>query len=109
MVTKLDVATRALRHARITAHDEAATAEAVDTAYVILDGIIAEIGAAVTWTSATIPDNVYIPLANWLSAELSPTFGKDPSARAREKLRFFAVIKPDDRTDTYVDYDTLYY
>lgn len=95
MKTRLDVVTRALRHAGIVAHDEVPGADAAANAGDVLDTLLAEANVGVS--SASVPDVSFVALANWLAAEIGPTFAQSDARRAREKLRFMATIVTDDR------------
>lgn len=97
------VALRALRMIGVAASDEPATADQMQAAIQVLNALFAELRAEAvpTWDVATgTPDEAFMPLANWLAAELAGEYmSAAPMTRARAKLRLLAVVRPDDRTD----------
>lgn len=95
MKTKNDVVTRALRHMGALAHDEIPEADAAANAGDVLDALLSEANVGIS--SASVPDVSFVALANWLAAEIGPTFAVSDARRAREKLRFMATIVTDDR------------
>ena len=105
-----EVALRALRMIGVTASDEPATADQMQTALTTLNAIFMELRkeAQPTWDVATgTPDESMMPLANWLAAEIAGEYALTaPMSRARAKLRLLAVIRPDDRVeDAYRPHD----
>jgi len=95
--TRVETAQRALRMLGVVASDEPPTDDQMQTALDILDSIWAEAmqQARATWDIATgIPPEAFVPLANWLAAELAGEYAvASPMSRGSAKLRLLAVIR----------------
>lgn len=100
MKTRLDVLNRAMRRLGIKAEDEALTADQLANVGEVFDSLVDELAEEVTftWTSASVPDEAFIPLANWLAAEVGPDYGVPGGSTGIAKLRVLSVLRPDDRT-----------
>lgn len=96
-----EIAARALRLLGVVAADESLTADQASNALAVLEGIWSELitEAQPTWDIETgTPPEGFVPLANWLAAEMAPEYGVPaPMTRGRAKLRLLAVVRPDDR------------
>lgn len=96
--TREETALRALRLIGVVAQDEPATADQMRGALDVLESLWAELltEAPATWGLATgIPPEAFVPLAQFLAAELAPEYGvAAPMTRARAKLRLLALIRP---------------
>ena len=94
--TRDEVAQRALRLIGVCATDEPPTADQMAGALSVLDGIYEEMltERVLSWDVATgVPAESFVPLANWLGAELAPEYGVTPPMhRARAKLRVMASV-----------------
>lgn len=101
MKTRLDVINRAMRRLGVKAEDEALTADQILNVGEVLDALVEELAedAGITWTSNTVPDEVFVPLANLLAAHVGPDYGIQTGAIGGLKLRVLAAVRPDDRTD----------
>ena len=102
MKTRLDVVTRALRRLGVAAHDEAPTADQIESVGSVYDALLAEITetAGESIANNSVPEMVFIPLANLLAVEIAPDYGTPlPQSRGSAMLRLLAVMRPDDRTD----------
>lgn len=103
--TREETALRALRLIGVAAQDEPATADQMQGALHVLESIWAEVReeAQATWDIATgTPPEGFVPLANFLAAELAPEYAvAAPMTRARAKLRLLAVIRPAERECCY--------
>lgn len=99
--TQDEIAARALRLLGVVAADESLTADQATSALAVLEGIWSELITETqpTWDIVTgTPPEGFVPLANWLAAELAPEYGlAPPMMRGRAKLRLLAVVRPDDR------------
>jgi hypothetical protein len=95
--TREETATRALRMLGIVASDEPPTADQMDGATMVLGSIWAEAmqEARAAWDIATgVPPEGFVPLANWLAAELAAEYAvAPPMSRGSAKLRLLAVIR----------------
>lgn len=102
MKTRLDVITRALRRIGVAAHDEVPTADQIDNAGAVYDSLVLEVGQEIRapFSGETIPDELFVPLANLLGVDLCPDYGvPPPTTRGNAFLRVLAVLRPDDRPD----------
>lgn len=98
-----ELITRALRRIRVVAMDEAATAEQAMIASDALDALASELQVtfgirALIDASEAVDDELFLPLAFLLAAEIAPDFGVprvEPLSRALIRLR--ALTNPDDR------------
>lgn len=99
MKTNSDVIEQAYRRLGIKAEDEALTADQRAYAEATLEALAAELreSGPVTWFPDRIPQNVFIPLANLLAAEIGPAFSVPVEPRGRAYMRLMAVMRPDDR------------
>lgn len=109
--TPQEVAQRALRLIGVCAADEPPSADQMTGALDVLSGLWAEVRAETdaTWDVTTgTPAEAYVPLANFLAAELAGEYGvASPMSGARARLRLLAVIRPfvgDDACRTRDDY-----
>ena len=111
MKTNLDVIEQAFRRLGIRAEDEALSADQRAYAETTLETLTAEVAeeAPVEWVSDSIPDKVFIPLANLLAAEIGPSYSVPAEPRGRALIRLMAVIRPDDRDQEVIDADPVYY
>lgn len=102
MKTRLDVINRAMRRIGVKAEDENLTADQITSVGEVFDMLVARLDTEVslTFTSASVPDEVFIPLANWLAAEVAPDYGvAAPTSPERAYSQVLAVLRPDDRAD----------
>lgn len=98
MKTRLDVINRAMRRIGVKAEDENLTADQFANASEVLDTLLAELAGEVTLGFTTdIPDDLFIPLANLLAAEIAPDYGITPPGRGAALLRVLGVLRADDR------------
>jgi hypothetical protein len=100
MKTRLDVINRAMRRIGVKAEDENLTADQITSVGEVFDALVEELNTevALTFTSASVPDEVFIPLANLLAVEVAPDYGVSPlSSRGVAFARVLAVLRPDDR------------
>lgn len=99
MKTRLDVINRAMRRLGVKAEDENLTADQITSVGEVFDALIAELNNEVplNFTSASVPDRVFIPLANLLAVEVAPDYGIPASSRGAAFARVLAVLRPDDR------------
>lgn len=97
MKTRLDVITRALRTINVCAYDEAPEAAHYDNADEVLQGLFAEVPEC-PFNLDEVPNESFVPLANWLGAELAGQYGKAGDIK-RSRLRFLATVRRDDRED----------
>lgn len=108
MKTKTDVILYALRWIGVVAGDSAASADEAITASDVLDGLFAELQkeALSPWSPVTgIDDAAFVPLSQWLGAEIAPSFGLGaPVSPARAKVRLMATIRSDSREPTEPEY-----
>lgn len=95
--TKDEVALRALRMIGVVASDEPPTADQSKGALDVLEGLYSELRSEVAplWDVVTgVPPEAFIPLANYLAAELAGEYGVSaPMTRPRAKIRLMAVIR----------------
>lgn len=96
--TKLDVIEQAFRRLGIKAADEALTADQEAYASSTLDALYFEIRqhAPINWWPDEVPDEVFIPLANLLAAEIGPAYEVATEARSAPYLRLMAVMRTND-------------
>lgn len=102
MKTRLDVINRAMRRIGVKAEDENLTADQITSVGEVFDMLVARLDTEVslTFTSASVPDEVFIPLANWLAASVADDYGVQSSIRPQEAyMQVLAVLRPDDRAD----------
>ena len=108
MKTKTDVILYALRWIGVVAGDNAADANEAQAASDALDGLFAELQkeALSPWSPVTgIADAAFIPMGQWLGAEIAPSFGLGtPVSPSRAKLRLMAVVRSDNREPTEPEY-----
>lgn len=100
MKTRLDVINRAMRRIGVKAEDENLTADQITSVGEVFDALIEELNTEVslTFTSESVPDEVFIPLANLLAIEVAPDYGVSPmTTRGTAFGRVLAVLRPDDR------------
>lgn len=100
MKTRLDVINRAMRRIGVKAEDENLTADQITSVGEVFDMLVARLDTEVSlsFTSASVPDEVFIPLANWLAAEVAPDYGASPvQTPERAYAQVLAVLRPDDR------------
>jgi hypothetical protein len=97
MATRLDVITLALRRLGVVAKDETPDADDEATVGAVLDSLFAEVQAAyvTTWTSATVPDAAFRPMANYLAVEIAQDYGYPPPERRKTAwARLMAQVRP---------------
>lgn len=99
--TTAEVIARAHRELGLLAADEAPTADMDAYAQDALDGVIGELAAVqdVSVSASEVPDEVFIPLASLLAAEIAPHYGVQGPSRARAIGRLRAIYLSDDRED----------
>lgn len=98
MKTRLDVINRAMRRIGVKAEDESLTADQITSVGEVFDALVIELGDLATFTSASIPDEAFIPLANLLAVEVAPDYGVSPmQTRGAAYTRLMEVLRPDDR------------
>lgn len=82
--TSLEVTTEALRMIGVVAEDEAASADQYQRAKGHLDGIFAMLdetySLAPEWTVETVPDRLYLPLAQLVAGSLATSYALDQYA-----------------------------
>ena len=99
---RLDVINRAMRRIGVKAEDEALTADQIASVGEVYDALIVELGTEVvlSFSGATVPNKVFIPLANLLAVEIAPDYGVPPmTTRGSAYGRVLAVLRPDDRAE----------
>lgn len=102
MKTRLDVINRAMRRIGVKAEDETLTADQIASVGEAYDALIAELGTELTlsFTGASVPEKVFLPLANLLAVEIGPDYGVPPlTTRGTAYGRVLAALRPDDRAD----------
>lgn len=99
--TKLEVVARAHRVLGLLAADENPTADMVDFAGNTLDGVLGELegvqGVSVPFDSDSTPDELFLPVADLLAAEIAGHYGVSGPARSRAISRVRASLAADDR------------
>lgn len=99
--TKTEVIARAHRVLGVLAADENPSADMVAFAGDTLDGIYGELqyvqGVPVNFDLTDIPDEIFLPLADYLAAELAPHYAVNGPVRSRAIGRLRAYFMPDDR------------
>jgi len=101
--TSLDVSTRALRVIGVCSLSDDPTAE--DKAYAVtaMQGVLDELsdqhGLTIAWTIETVPDDIFLALADMVASEIASTYGFPAPSRSRALTRIRAALLPDDRTD----------
>ena len=100
MKTRLEVITRALRRIRIVAMDEAATTDQENVAGDALDALVLELDRSHDLhigNSTQFEDDIFLPLAYLLAAEIAPDFSvQSPEPRSRALMRLRSVLDPND-------------
>lgn len=106
--TALDIVTHGLRLIGVTAWGQASAAEDHAFGKDILDAeferLKTEQGFPWTFTTDTVPDELFVPMAQLVASEVAPSLGKQGPNRARAVSAMWAYAFPDDRAD-WRDYD----
>lgn len=99
--TKLEIVARAHRVLGLLAADEVPTADMIDFAGDALDGVIDELefvqGVSVPFTSANVPDELFLPMGDLLAADIASHYGINGPTRSRALMRVRAALALDDR------------
>ncbi len=95
--TSSEVIAEAHRRITVLSTDEDPSPDMISYAGGMLDAIVAE--ESVTWTTETVPDAVYRPLAWLLAADIAPHYEAPAEPRGKALYRFHGAIYPNDMED----------
>lgn len=95
--TSLEVVAEAHRRINVLSVDEEPSADMVSYGQSVLEAVLAE--ETVSFTSETVPDDVYKPLAWLVAADLAVHHERPAEARGKALYRFHGAIYPNDMTD----------
>jgi hypothetical protein len=101
--TASEVVAQAHRYLGVLSVDEAVSGDQASFGASVLEGVLAEAatahGLTFTWTSAAVPDGVWLPLSRLLASELASHYERPAEPSSRAWTRFRAAVQPDDRED----------
>lgn len=101
--TSSSVVAQAHRYIGVLSVDEDPSDDMVSFGGAVLDGLLDEAatahGLTFTWTSAAVPDGVWLPLSRLLAAEIAVHYERPAEPVSRAWTRFRAAVQADDRTD----------
>ena len=99
--TKLEVVAQAHRTLGVLATDENPSADMISYAGTTLDALVEELayvqGLGVPFDSDDTPDELFLPMADYLASEIAPHYGVAGPARSRAIGRIRANLACDDR------------
>jgi hypothetical protein len=101
--TANEVVSQAHRYLGVLSVDETVSPDQETFGGAVLDGLLAEAqtahGLTFAWTSAEVPDGVWLPLSRLLAAEIAGHYERPAEPVSRAWMRFRAAVNADDRTD----------
>jgi hypothetical protein len=101
--TSQDVCTHALRLIGVCGVGDDPSADdkaiALDAMQGGLDELADQHGITVAWTVETVPDELFLPFATFVAAEIAPVYRFQGPNRAKAIGRMRASLLPDDRED----------
>lgn len=101
--TSSSVVAQAHRYLGVLSVDEDPSTDMVSFGGAVLDGLLDEAatahGLTLGWTSAAVPDGVWLPLSRLLAAEIAGHYERPAEPVSRAWTRFKAAVNPSDVTD----------
>jgi len=98
-----EVIAQAHRYIQVLSVDEDPSTDQVAFGTTTLEGLLGEAetrhGVTLGWTSATVPDGVFLSLSRLLASEIAGHYGVAGEPLSRAWGRFRAAVNADDRAD----------